>query len=1505
MKKLISLLIVAVMTFATFSVAIPVGAAPSGTCGENLTWELNTETGVFTISGTGEMQNYSYGNSPWYNYRANIRSVIINYGPTSIGDYAFLYHTNLTSIIIPDSVKSIGSCSISNCSSLASITIPDSVTSIGFAAFSYCSSLTSVTLPDGRGTAIGSNAFSYCTRLTSITIPNSVTSIENDVFAHCNRLNYNAFDNAKYLGNATNPYFALIEATSKEITSCNIYEGTQIIASLAFGDCSNLTSVSIPDSVTTIGSGAFSGCSKLSSITIPDNVTLIEDNTFKNCTTLARVTIPDKVISIGSFAFQHCSLLIIVTIPNSVSSIMSYAFDDCASLTDIYYYGTEETWSRINIRNKNDSLMSATIHYLPNVVKNISELNSISSALAVNGKLHNATVYSSVTLKKLADVAVNYNGSVLSFSKVGYYTVAIPTPTLTDYSKLALVPESTGSGVSAVHCNGVDALINSVEAVRENQEMLNINVYAPGATAYKITANDSIIATNNTGTFSINSATITQDVPLYVEARLSDGKWGKPLKTNIKSISEVRIDVKTNAFSFDIPIPDNIWFFGGKKLKISLDSFPIGININPIDKTFKLAIGVDVDKTSESFGFKWADFGKAVTDMSRLANDKNGLKKAANKFFKKEQKEYLKKGKVGGFDLDFCLAGYAEGTYDPNGVTYVKGNIVVSVEGEYGMEYQWVGAPVVLKLKISAGVASVLGISVDESNSVTVSYPSIQFTLPKVYLSGGVGLKYVGDISAYGEITNTLNLEKYLTTATLSGEAGFSAKFLFFSTKMKLWEGSTEYYRKVKNTTRNGLTNFLSMPKRDLVCEYIENPDNYTINYPSNTSEWFGDKGTMPEEKFFYSNGDGVLPNEEDYAVNSKTLQSGIYTAASPEIVEAGGQQMMVWTASDSSRAVGNHTVAVYSIYDADSDTWSAPQAVADDGTADFYPHAATDGTDVYVVWSNSKVALDDTYTMETVAPELEIAAAKYDFATGSFENAVTVTNNSTIDLIQDVYVNDGEADFVWINNSSNDAFLEEGTNTIMKGSFDGETLSSSAVKAENEIIYSVACADVSGTAVAYVTPSANEETAEGIIHLIESDGREAELSDAVGLAPKFAGETLVWYSNGALVDVNGNTLIEADGKFSSKYEIVEGYGSTAVITIAPDTESDEEGTDIYAYINEDGEYSGAVRVTETAGYTTSLSGIYDGDDLVLVYGRTEYTSDDGSDTFEEVCDLCVSTVGAMHKIAIADVDYDEAALVPGEDFPIELTVKNSGNCTENELVINVYDNDGNLYHTETAECAILPGTEETLTFMLPVNDFIAMAEDYTVSVGFADGEDACEAVEFTIGHSDISLDADIIKAENAAGIIANVDNISSIGTNAVLRIYKGSEEGELLKEYSIGYLEPGESYPFYIEAEALAEFAEKGDSLYIEVECENREAAIGDNNAILVYDYDEEAETLPGDADGDGKINAKDITLIKRFISGLADEDDVILENCDMNGDGKINVKDINLIKKFIAGVE
>jgi len=108
-------------------------AESSGTCGPNLKWHL-TDDGVLTITGKGEMYDYSY--TPW-SYD-DLTRVIIGNGVTTIGKNAFVGRSSLTYVTIPNSVTTIGEAAFSGCRSLTSVNIPNSVTTIGGYAFENC-----------------------------------------------------------------------------------------------------------------------------------------------------------------------------------------------------------------------------------------------------------------------------------------------------------------------------------------------------------------------------------------------------------------------------------------------------------------------------------------------------------------------------------------------------------------------------------------------------------------------------------------------------------------------------------------------------------------------------------------------------------------------------------------------------------------------------------------------------------------------------------------------------------------------------------------------------------------------------------------------------------------------------------------------------------------------------------------------------------------------------------------------------------------------------------------------------------------------------------------------------------------------------------------------------------------------------------------------------------------------------------------------------------------------
>ena len=326
----------------------------SGECGkngDNLTWVL-TGDGTLTISGSGEMENYTDSSvAPWYSNRTKILSAVVEPGVESVGNYAFYACLKLASVSLPGGVKSIGESAFQDCAKLTAVEIPEGVTSIGSSAFDGCSSLTSVTIPNSV-TSIDGYTFYGCSSLASVTIPNGVTSIGGHTFYGCSSLTSVTIpDGVTSIGDYT--FYGCSSLTSvtipdgvtsidwatfygcSSLTSVMIPEGVTSIGSDAFHECSSLISVTIPDSVTSIGAYAFKYCSSLTSVTIPESVTSIGGSAFSGCSSLTNVTIPEGVTSIGESAFYGCSSLTSVTIPDGVTSIGDYTFYGCSSLTSV------------------------------------------------------------------------------------------------------------------------------------------------------------------------------------------------------------------------------------------------------------------------------------------------------------------------------------------------------------------------------------------------------------------------------------------------------------------------------------------------------------------------------------------------------------------------------------------------------------------------------------------------------------------------------------------------------------------------------------------------------------------------------------------------------------------------------------------------------------------------------------------------------------------------------------------------------------------------------------------------------------------------------------------------------------------------------------------------------------------------------------------------------------------------------------------------------------------
>lgn len=99
----------------------PIDKLWSGVCGSenggsNLSWELDRETGVLSVSGSGSMADYNGAATPWY--AGDIREIVIAEGATTIGAGAFIGCTALENVEIAATVTEIGEYAFAGCGAI-------------------------------------------------------------------------------------------------------------------------------------------------------------------------------------------------------------------------------------------------------------------------------------------------------------------------------------------------------------------------------------------------------------------------------------------------------------------------------------------------------------------------------------------------------------------------------------------------------------------------------------------------------------------------------------------------------------------------------------------------------------------------------------------------------------------------------------------------------------------------------------------------------------------------------------------------------------------------------------------------------------------------------------------------------------------------------------------------------------------------------------------------------------------------------------------------------------------------------------------------------------------------------------------------------------------------------------------------------------------------------------------------------------------------------------------
>ena len=287
------------------------GENSSNKCGENLSWDYDSNTKTITISGSGEMYQFNKvdNHMPWINSIYEVENLIIEEGVTSIGSYAFCGAVNLKEISIPSSVNKIGDYAFYRCDELK-----------------YDIGVISTNL-----TSIGVNAFGYCQK------------IEGDLVIS---------SNCSYVGDYAFKY--------NGITSIKIENGLSCINPGVFSECTKVSSIILADSIKTIKNDSFSD-TKMDFIVLPKYIEDIELNSFNGCSNLAQITIPSTLNHLGNNVFSDCTNLKIIDFLGDLPEItkdnyMEWGLFSRDVLT-VTYPSNNDTWTKDKFQDYGGSIM--------------------------------------------------------------------------------------------------------------------------------------------------------------------------------------------------------------------------------------------------------------------------------------------------------------------------------------------------------------------------------------------------------------------------------------------------------------------------------------------------------------------------------------------------------------------------------------------------------------------------------------------------------------------------------------------------------------------------------------------------------------------------------------------------------------------------------------------------------------------------------------------------------------------------------------------------------------------------------------------------------------------------------------------------------------------------------------------------------------------------------------------------------------------------------------------
>lgn len=718
-----------------------------------------------------------------------------------------------------------------------------------------------------------------------------------------------------------------------------------------------------------------------------------------------------------------------------------------------------------------------------------------------------------------------------------------------------------------------------------------------------------------------------------------------------------------------------------------------------------------------------------------------------------------------GFDFEGTISGYIEIDAQTNEVR--EGGVIFMAEAETDISTP-IYPCIYLRFEISGSLETKLYFELKETGQIGLD-GSVDFS---VGLQAGIAAGIEKILMAYAGGSGTLNckIDNFSDPISEALEASVDLA-VFLEIEALLWESTYEWKfaeLQIYPQTRMSQASLMAITRDDL--KFIE-----------------------------------PLQDAVTYNINPTTYKPNVQRYCSPRIVELdNGKMLMTYIDDLSSRSDENRTVLMYSIYNGTS--WSVAQPAFDDGTMDYAPIMCSDGNGgVHIVWQNSKTVFDTDVTLDEMSTNMELYYTHWDG--NAFSGTVALTNNSAYETNYNLISNGNNVTVVWQQNSENDPFALEGTNSIHRKQLIGGLWQTEEVIATNlSVVNSIACSYVNNNSVVAYSVKTNTDlsTVDDMEVYYYSGTELTRVTENItsDTSVYFLDDELYWLSNGSIMCMTGGNAETIKAVITNLSE--------SVSTFKVLKNSNNQKAIVWDQMDEKAQFYGAY-YNDALDEFGNISPLTAGNDVIrgwdacmmptgkieLAYCAAE-TLDEAINgrTYGQI-DLIQQEAEEFYDVSVNPIVTYSDEVIAGETITLSVDVYNNGSMDISSFDVEIVDSNGNVVEscilTETLTIGGSANLEIPFTIPQSIN-----RSDYTLRITPRDETDSLPTdneTSFGIGYADLAVkNVQEIETDTGRQLQITVTNQGyETIESAQLKIYSDSIQGALLTNINITELDAGE----------------------------------------------------------------------------------------------------------------